>query len=140
MSRVSDFSSAPGTDEIFYYVKSLNIELGIGTGLPRSIFELISLQLGWNDGMFEYVGIAEEVGAGRPDPAMIIQMMKKLDINSGSEFLKVGDTAADIQEGKNAGVRTAVILSGTQDSDMLRNEKPDYVLESLSDIKKIIKQ
>lgn len=140
VSRVSDFSSAPGTDEIFYYVKSLNIKLGIGTGLPRSIFELISLQLGWNDGMFEYVGIAEEVGAGRPDPAMIIQMMKKLDINSGSEFLKVGDTAADIQEGKNAGVRTAVILSGTQDSDMLRNEKPDYVLESLSDIKKIIKQ
>jgi phosphonatase-like hydrolase len=137
-SRISDFSPAPGTDEIFSYVKSLNIKLGIGTGLPRSIFELISMRLGWNESLFDYIGIAEEVGTGRPDPAMIYQMMKKLNIMNGSEFLKVGDTAADIQEGKNAGVKTAVILSGTQDSGILRNENPDYVLESLADIKKII--
>lgn len=137
-SRIGDFSSAHGTKELFSLVKSLNMKLGIGTGLPRSIFELISLQLGWDESKFDYIGIAEEIGSGRPDPAMINNMMKKLDIIESKELLKVGDTAADIQEGKNAGVRTAVVLSGTQDSGMLRNEKPDYVLESLTDIKKII--
>lgn len=138
-SRINDFSSASGSDEIFSYVKSLNITLGMGTGLPRSIFELISRQLGWNRAMFDYIGIAEEIGTGRPDPEMIIQMMEKLNIVDGNEFLKIGDTAADIQEGKNAGVKTAVILSGTQASGMLRSENPDYILDSLSDIKEIIK-
>lgn len=137
-SRISDFSPAHGTEELFSLVKSLNIKLGIGTGLPRSIFRLISAQLGWRDVMFDYTGIAEEVGTGRPDPAMINDMMKKLDITDGGEFLKIGDTAADIQEGKNAGVKTAVILSGTQDSGMLKNEKPDFILDSLADIKMIL--
>ena len=138
-SSINNFSATAGADEIFSYVKSLGTKLGLGTGLPRSIFELISRQLGWNRAMFDYIGIAEEIGTGRPDPEMIIQMMEKLNIVDGNEFLKIGDTAADIQEGKNAGVKTAVILSGTQASGMLRNENPDYILDSLSDIKEIIK-
>ena len=88
--------------------------------------------------MFDYIGIAEEIGTGRPEPEMIFDMMRSLGTADAGAFLKVGDTQADIREGKNAGVRTAVILSGTQDGVMLRSEKPDYILESLEEIKAIL--
>lgn len=135
---ISGFSPAEGASEVFSYIKNLHIKLGLGTGLPRGIFDLMLKQLRWDSAVFDYVGIAEEVGTGRPDPGMIIQMMERLNINNPDEFLKVGDTVADIREGKNAGVKTAVILAGTQDNNLLKNEKPDYVLVSLKDIKTIL--
>jgi phosphonatase-like hydrolase len=138
-SDIAGFSPADGVLGVFSYIKSRDIRLGIGTGLPRTIFNLMVKQLGWEGIEFDYVGIAEEVGTGRPSPDMIIQMMNKLGIADKNELLKVGDTQADIREGKNAGVKTAVVLSGTQDSDMLRKEHPDYILNSLEDIKAIMK-
>ncbi|MGZ8518400.1 MAG: HAD family hydrolase [Chitinophagaceae bacterium] len=42
---------------------------------------------------------------------MILDMLKKFSLQK-EQFLKVGDTVADILEGKNAGVKTAAILSG----------------------------
>jgi phosphonoacetaldehyde hydrolase len=137
-SSIHDFSAAPGAEELFSFVSAKGIRLGIGTGLPRGIFELMLGKLNWNSGMFDYTGIAEEIGFGRPEPDMIFDMMKKLNLNDGDKFLKTGDTAADIREGKNAGVKTAVILSGTQDSEMLKNENPDYVIGSLLEIKTIL--
>lgn len=50
---------------------------------------------------------------GRPYPYMIYENMKRLDILSVDAVLKVGDTVADIEEGKNAGVTTVGILEGS---------------------------
>jgi phosphoglycolate phosphatase-like HAD superfamily hydrolase len=68
---------------------------------------------------------------------MILDMMKKFRLNN-SELLKVGDTITDIREGKNAGVLTAAILSGTQSQEELVSQEPDYVINSLSQLKDII--
>jgi phosphoglycolate phosphatase-like HAD superfamily hydrolase len=64
---------------------------------------------------------------------MIFEMMRQLRINP-TEMLKVGDTVADIQEGKNANVYTAVLLSGTQPKEQLIRERPDLILDSLDDL------
>lgn len=138
-SAITDFSAAESAEEMFAYIMQKGIKLGIGTGLPRRIFDLMLRQLNWNNAMFDYVGIAEDIGSGRPDPGMILDMMKTIGSVDAASLLKVGDTAADIREGKNAGAKTAVILSGTQNSEMLRSEKPDYVIESLTDLKKVLK-
>jgi len=58
---------------------------------------------------------------------------------SPAELLKVGDTVADIQEGKNAGVLTAVLLSGTQDEVTLIKQNPDFVLHKLTDLIEILR-
>ena len=68
---------------------------------------------------------------------MIYDMMKKCGVEN-TEMLKVGDTISDIMEGKNANVKTAVILSGTQDENELLRCDPDYVLHSLMDLKEIV--
>jgi pyrophosphatase PpaX len=68
---------------------------------------------------------------------MIFDMMNRYGLTK-SEVLKVGDTTADIQEGKNAGTYTAAILSGTQDEKEILKEQPDFVIRKLSELKTLI--
>lgn len=131
---LNSFKEAAGLDEIFSYLRSKNISIGIGTGLPAGIFNQLQHQLDWHRYYFDYIGISEIIGKSRPDPAMILDMMDQLKIDSPRNVLKVGDTIADIQEGKNAGALTAVVLAGTQPDSLLLNESPDFVLKELHDI------
>ncbi len=73
---------------------------GVGTGLDRDVFEKIYQRLGWHKYQFDYIGIGSETGRSRPHPDMILDMLKKLPDIDRSGLLKVGDTTADIQEGK----------------------------------------
>lgn len=133
-----NFYEMDSAAEIFSFLKGKKIKTGIGTGLSRNLFDKIYNYLGWAKYDFDYVGISDEIAKSRPAPDMIFAMMTKTGMNDLKGFLKVGDTAADIQEGKNAGVITAVLLSGSQDKKDLINESPDFILNSLSEIKQII--
>lgn len=132
--NLDNFHENEGFAELIAHLKAKKTILGIGTGLPRDSFEKIYAHLGWEKDLFDYTGIAAEMPRGRPHPDMILDMLKKCNLNKEG-FLKLGDTVADIQEGKNAGVRTAVILSGTQEEDLLRAAGPDIVVSSLHNLR-----
>lgn len=134
---LTNFVEHEHVPEIVSFLRNKNIQIGIGTGLSKSLFVDIYNHLGWDKYNFDYAGVSETIGKSRPDPAMILDLMHNLKINSPQEVLKIGDTVADIQEGQNAGVYTAVVLSGTQEEEALRNASPDYVLNALNDVKKI---
>jgi HAD superfamily hydrolase (TIGR01549 family) len=135
--NLDNFTANPETRPTVQFLKEKNIIRGLGTGFPRDVFDLIFDHLGWHDIGFDYTGIAEEIGQGRPHPGMIFDMMKKFQLPK-EQFLKVGDTIADIQEGKNAGVKTVAILSGTQDENELIKQQPDFIIRQLSELKAII--
>jgi HAD superfamily hydrolase (TIGR01549 family) len=124
-------------DSTIAHIRSKKAKIGIGTGLTRDILQILLEHFRWERFGFDYINTAEDIGKGRPDPMMIIDMMVKLHLNN-FQFLKVGDTVADVQEGKNANVLTAAILTGTQLETTLRNEKPDFVIKSLGDLKSIV--
>lgn len=137
IDNLDNFHENEGVREAIQFLKSKDIIVGLGTGFPRDIFELIFYHLGWEDFGFDYIGIAEEIGKGRPHPDMIVDMMEKFSLQK-AQFLKVGDTIADIMEGKNAGVKTVAILSGTQGEKEIRNYQPDFVINKLVELKDII--
>jgi phosphonoacetaldehyde hydrolase len=136
--NLHNFSANDGAAELFEYLHHRNIKIGLGTGLPRDLFEKIMEEIHWKKSNFDYIGISNELPHGRPHPAMVLDMMKKTGVSNRTRFLKVGDTIADIQEGKNANVLTAVILSGTQPKSDLEKEKPDFMLQHLLEIKSIV--
>jgi phosphoglycolate phosphatase-like HAD superfamily hydrolase len=68
---------------------------------------------------------------------MIHDMVKTVSV-SYDKFLKVGDTPADILEGKNAGVMTAAILSGTISREIIEKANPDFIIMRLADLKPIL--
>jgi phosphonoacetaldehyde hydrolase len=49
---------------------------------------------------------AADVPKGRPAPWMIFRLMEELDVYPPQAVVKVGDTIADIEAGRNAGVWT----------------------------------
>lgn len=59
---------------------------------------------------------------GRPHPFMIYENMKALGVEDKNRVLKVGDTVADIAEGKNAGVRTLGIVEGSSIMGLTKDE------------------
>lgn len=134
---INQFYEPKDLDVTIAHIRSRKAKIGIGSGLPRDILQSLLEHFKWERFGFDYISTAEEIGKGRPDPMMIIDMMVKLHLNN-YQFLKVGDTAADIQEGKNANVLTAALLSGTQPEDVLRKEKPDYVIKSLGELRQIV--
>ncbi len=50
---------------------------------------------------------------GRPYPYMIFRAMEALKVSSVKAAVKVGDTAADIREGRNAGLITIGVVEGS---------------------------
>lgn len=133
-----NFSANEGAEELFRYLRSKQIKFGLGTGLSRELFELILEHLRWKKSDFDYIGIANELPRSRPHPDMIFDMMKRVHVSNPTQFLKIGDTVSDIQEGKNAGVITAAILSGTQPDEVLKSANPDFILKRLPDVKNIV--
>lgn len=137
-ANIEKFTASDGASEIFEFLQIQNIKIGIGTGLERSLFEMIYAEMRWETYSIDYIGISSEIGRSRPHPDMIFDFMNKTGIKELKEILKVGDTVADIMEGKNAGVHTAVILSGSQPESDLSAAGADYIIRSLLELKIII--
>lgn len=136
-NSLDQFSENKDLDVTMEHLRSKKVKVGVGSGLPRDLLQTLLEHFHWERFGFDYISTAEEIGKSRPNPEMIIDMMVKLHLNN-FQFLKVGDTIADIQEGKNANVMTAALLSGTQQEDVLRKENPDYVIKRLGDLRSIV--
>ena len=138
-SNLSSISEIDGATELFRHLKSKGIHVGVGSGFPMQIVQAIISQLGWLDqGLIDYVGSAEQIGVGRPNPKMIHDAMERLNITDGSKVVKIGDTVVDIQEGKNAGAWTVAVLTGSQTETQLRTAAPDYILSSVRELRTLI--
>lgn len=75
----------------------------------------------------------EPLVIGKPSRIMAEVIINKAGVNPG-EILMIGDRLeTDILMGKNAGMKTALVLTGyAKEEDLNASEiKPDYVLESL---------
>ena len=62
-------------------------------------------------------------GQGRPSPFMVFECMRQLNVYPPNSVVKVGDTVADILEGKNAGAWSIGILEA---SNLLGLTKAEY--------------
>lgn len=134
-SNLSSISEIDGATELFRYLKSKDIHIGVGSGFPMQVVQAIVSRLGWLDkGLLDYVGSAEQVGVGRPNPKMIHDAMQELSIIDGRAVVKIGDTVVDVQEGKNAGAWTVAVLTGSQTEAQLVAAAPDYILSSIQEL------
>jgi len=138
LASIHNFMADRDAEDLFDHLNQLKIKIGLGTGLSKELFQILIEHLKWNIDRFDYIGVSNDALRSRPHPDMIFDMMHKLRISSPAEILKVGDTIADIREGKNAGVFTAAILSGTQSEKDLEKEGPDLMIRTLAELKIII--
>jgi phosphoglycolate phosphatase-like HAD superfamily hydrolase len=70
---------------------------------------------------------------------MILFAMEELNINDPSSVIKIGDSAIDILEGKNAGCCLNIgITTGAQTREQLLEANPDFIIDNIYSIIEII--
>jgi pyrophosphatase PpaX len=97
---------------------------------------VLSLEQNGIAGYFDLVLSAEDVTRHKPDPEPLFKALDTLNIEAVNAVM-VGDTAADIMAGKNAGTATVAALYGFG-ADRLRALQPDYAIRELKELLEIV--
>ncbi len=114
-------------------LKAQGLLIGSTTGYHSKIMERV-IPLAAEAGYAPDCVVTPDVtgGIGRPSPFMLFECMRKLNVYPPSHVIKVGDTVADILEGKNAGAWSIGILTA---SNLLGLTEEEYQSMDPEDLK-----
>jgi phosphonatase-like hydrolase len=129
-----------GTEELFKDLRNNSIKVVLNTGYDSKTAHLLLQKLGWIVGeTVDGLVTADEVENGRPEGDMILLAMKKTGVIDPEKVMKVGDSAIDIEEGKNAQCGMTVgVLTGAQNRNQIQEANPTYIMESLNELRAIL--
>jgi phosphonoacetaldehyde hydrolase len=126
-----------GTSSTFKFLQEHQVKVVASTGFPVEIAKPMINHLRWlEDKLIDSWICSEQVGASRPDPAMILHAMKKMGVSHKSSVVKIDDTVKGIEEGLNAGVYTIGVLTGSQSIQLLSAAEPNTILRSVAQLPK----
>ena len=81
--------------------------------------------------------ISEELGAVKPDPSFFEKCVERLNFSDKSKMVIIGDSlSADVLGGKNFGIKT--IWFNFEKLTPPYKVEPDFIVNSLKDIKKLL--
>jgi phosphonoacetaldehyde hydrolase len=96
----------PGCREMVEALRGMGVRFGVTTGYTLDMTRIVLDCMADQDVVPEAFSCLSSVSAGRPAPWMIFDVMEQLDVFPPAAVVAVGDTIADIQAGRNAGVWT----------------------------------
>ena len=133
-------TSYEGVEELFAYLRSKDIKVVLNTGYDRKTAQGLIDKLGWQIGKdIDDMITADDVKIGRPTAEMIELAMQRFSIDDPSKVLKAGDSAIDIEEGKNANCGLTIgVLTGAQTKEQLQQANPTYIWANLAELKKMV--
>ncbi|WP_192350846.1 HAD family hydrolase [Algoriphagus sp. Y33] len=129
-----------GTVALFEYLRKNGVKTALNTGYNTKTALSLLEKLNWGEGQtFDALVTADDVDRSRPAPDMILLAMEKCGISNPKEVAKVGDSMVDIEEGKAAHCGlTFGVTTGAQTADQLNAARPDFIIDSLPELKSII--
>jgi len=139
--QTADFLEAlPHAEATLLALKKAGVKVAINTGFSRDIALVIINRLAWQEkDVFDFLICSDEVTEGRPDPAMINQLMLQAGITDPDEVAKVGDTAVDIREGQNAGCKYVIaVTTGAFSHAELVPYHPTHIIDDIADVITIV--
>ncbi|WP_008316646.1 HAD family hydrolase [Leptolyngbya sp. PCC 6406] len=139
--------------EVFDWLHSRGIAIGLNTGFYREVTDIILDRLGWLQGLNgDHVGGVDspiQVSVtpseiyrqeGRPAPYMIQKAMYQLGITDPQRVVAVGDTPSDLAAGINAHCRLALgVTNGTHTRAELAAHAHQGLLASLAELPGMLK-
>tara|TARA_R110002012_G_scaffold61085_1_gene160121 strand:+ start:7292 stop:7966 length:675 start_codon:yes stop_codon:yes gene_type:complete len=135
-----DVTTYDGVEELFKILKSKEVKVVLNTGYDQKTAQSLLNKLGWVPGNhIDAVITADDVVKGRPSSEMIDKAMEMFGITESENVLKAGDSAIDIEEGKNANCGWTVgVLTGAQSREQLETAEPSMILDSLADLEEVL--
>lgn len=117
-------------------LRDRGIKIGSTTGYTREMMDLIIPAAKRSGFQPDCIVASDEVKKGRPAPFMIWRNLLTFGIEDPKAALKIGDTAADILEGKQAGAWTAAVINGSSEMGLSKSEEevlPETLLKQYQD-------
>lgn len=135
-----EVSTYEGTESLFEDLRSNQIKVVLNTGYNEKTATSLLDKLNWKAGeTYDLLVTADDVENSRPAPDMILVAMEKLGLTDPKKVAKIGDSIVDIEEGKAAGCGlTFGVTTGAQTADQLETGNPDFIIDSLLEIKEHI--
>ncbi len=125
----------PGTLSTFTWLRQRGVKIALNTGFERETAGMLLGALGWKDHVLDAVVCGDEVAAGRPSPAMILEAMRRTGVANPGGVMVVGDTVLDLQAANAAGVGWVIgVTSGAHDYARLSQVSPTHILKSVAEI------
>jgi phosphonoacetaldehyde hydrolase len=101
----------PGAAELTVRLRGRGFKIGSTTGYTRPMLDLL-LECARAQGYSPDLALCpDDVGGGRPKPWMCYRLGMEFQLSSSAACVKVGDTPADIAEGRNAGMWTVAVAA-----------------------------
>ncbi|MBD3215088.1 MAG: HAD-IA family hydrolase [Candidatus Lokiarchaeota archaeon] len=88
---------------------------------------------------FKGVYGADDLTSLKPDPLSLHPILTQYPLLERKQFVIIGDMPTDIEAGKRAGIWTIGITSGISNKELLSEQEPDLIVDSLSSLGKIFK-
>jgi phosphonoacetaldehyde hydrolase len=107
----------PCAVELLHYLQAQGIRIGITTGYSREIVDSMMPKINSAGIIYNNLVCADEVSNPRPKAGMINKILDSWEIyNFGKfQFIKVGDTVADIHEAHNGQINSCQVLDTCSD-------------------------
>ena len=107
----------PYAVELLHYLQANGIRIGITTGYSRDIVNSLSGQIHKAGIIYNNLVCADEVKNPRPKAGMITKILDDWEIYNFSlcQFIKIGDTIADIQEAHSAKIVSCQVIDTCSD-------------------------
>ncbi|MCL2222667.1 MAG: phosphonoacetaldehyde hydrolase [Oscillospiraceae bacterium] len=152
----------PNVLDVVSQIRKMGIKIGSTTGYTKQMMDIVAPLAKENGYAPDFLVCPEDVsGRGRPYPYMLWRNLEALGCPHIGEVIKIGDTEADIQEGKAAGCLSVGVIAGSNVLGLSENEYTaldnkrkeelfalsrekyfasgaDFVIESIAELPKLI--
>lgn len=128
-----------GIEDMFTTLRGKGMKIALTTGFSREIVDLILESMGWVVGeTVDTVAAGDEVEAGRPEPFLIRRVMEDLGVTDRDVVISLGDTSADVESARRAGVTAVGVLTGHLTREQFVELGADHVLDSAADLPELL--
>ena len=104
---LADYSELiPGVADAVRRMRSRGLKIGTTTGYNRAMLDYLLERVAPQGFTPDCALCPEDAGAGRPLPWMCFLAAMRVEVYPMAVLVKIGDTPADIEEGRNAGMWT----------------------------------
>lgn len=125
-----------GATELLRALDERGLKMGIMTGKGRRTADITLRALGWTC-LFGSVVTGEDVGPQKPAPDGILLVMRELGAQP-TECVYIGDSPADIEAGRAAGLPTIAAAWHSYYQERLRASQPNYWAETPAEVLSIL--
>ncbi|MDP3143526.1 MAG: HAD family hydrolase [Candidatus Omnitrophota bacterium] len=112
----------PGALFILKYLKGKGYKIAVASNRPKAFTRIIVKRLNLRN-FFDYILCGDELKRAKPYPDILLKILRKFALKK-DQAIYVGDMTIDVNTGKNAGIKTLAVTTGSSSKKELADLKP----------------